>query len=70
MGQQEVYSLLKRNKARWFSSREAIQKLRLSPGSVITSFTKLRKNNLVYSKLELIPGGKNKRKVYFYRYKR
>ena len=42
MGQQEVYSLLKKHKAKWFTSKEIADKLRASVGSVTTCLKKLR----------------------------
>ena len=70
MGQQEVYSFLKRNKTKWFSSRAVIEKLGASPGSAIMSLNKLRKGNTVQFKLQTVDGSTTRRRVYFYRYKK
>jgi len=69
MGQQEVYDLLRKYKNRWLSAREMIDKLKTSPGSVITSLKKLREDNVVSFKFERRPskhGGK--KRVYVYRF--
>jgi len=42
MGQQEVYDFLKKNKRKWFTSREISAALKLSIGSVTMSLKKLR----------------------------
>ena len=42
MGQQEVYTLLKKHKRKWFTSREIASKLSASVGSVTTCLKKLR----------------------------
>jgi len=47
MGQQEVYSFLKDNKGKWFTSREIAEKLDISIGSVTMSLKKLRKTNII-----------------------
>lgn len=67
MGQQEVYSLLKRYKNKWFSSKEVADKLKLSSGSVTVSLQKLKKQNLVYCKLSGTTKSTNKRKFYIYK---
>ena len=71
MGQQEVYSFLERHKNNWFSSKELIEKLKLSAGSITTSLMKLRKGNLIYfeSRIRTIKSGA-KRKVYVYRFRK
>ncbi len=47
MGQQEVYSFLKENKGKWFTSREIAKQLNISIGSVTMSLKKLRKANII-----------------------
>lgn len=47
MGQQEVYSFLKRNKNKWFTSREISKGLRSSMGSVTNCLKKLRKSRAI-----------------------
>ena len=47
MGQQEVYSFLKRNRNKWFSSKEISKGLRVSLGSVMTSLKRLRESRAI-----------------------
>ncbi len=47
MGQQEVYTLLKKHKSRWFTSKEIADKLNASLGSVTTCLKKLRDGSAV-----------------------
>ncbi len=47
MGQQEVYSFLKDNKGKWFTSRDIAETLNISIGSVTMSLKKLRKTNII-----------------------
>lgn len=47
MGQQEVYSFLKRNKNKWFSSKEISKGLGVSLGSVMTSLKRLRESRAI-----------------------
>lgn len=71
MGQEEVYLLLKRNKTRWLSAREIIDKLKKSSGSVITSLQKLRRGKIIsfkFGKRPTKPTGR--RNVYIYRFKK
>lgn len=42
MGQQEVYTFLKRNKGKWFYSKEISKRLGASLGSVTNCLKKLR----------------------------
>ena len=44
MGQQEVYSFLKRNRNKWFYSKEIYKRLRTSIGSVTNCLKKLRES--------------------------
>jgi hypothetical protein len=47
VGQQEVYSFLKRNRKAWFTARQITRRIRLSFGSVVTSLKRLRDSNQV-----------------------
>ena len=51
MGQQEVYTFLKKSKGKWFTSKEIGEKLKLSNGSITKSLMKLRKASLINFKL-------------------
>ncbi len=65
MGQQEVYTFLKKNDGRWFTSKEIANKLNASLGSVTTCLKKLRDSSAVSFKYPNKSGqGKN-----FYIYK-
>lgn len=70
MGQAEVFEFLKKNKNKWFTSRQIADKLKASYGSVSTSLTKLRqteqigfKNNKTNTKIRGRTG------VYIYSHK-
>jgi len=43
MGQQEVFTFLKKNRNKWFTSRQIADKLKASYGSVSVSIMKLRR---------------------------
>lgn len=47
MGQQEVYDFLRKNKNKWFTSRDISEALGVSIGSVTMSLKKLRKTNII-----------------------
>lgn len=47
MGQQEVYDFLKRNKDRWFSSKEISKRSKVSIGSVTNCLKKLRESKSI-----------------------
>ena len=47
MGQQEVYSFLRRNKKKWFFSKDISKKLGVSIGSVTNCLKKLRENKAI-----------------------
>jgi predicted transcriptional regulator len=68
MGQQEIYYFLKKNKTKWFSSKEIATKLNLSIGSVTNGLKKLRENKIIKHKYIKILN--SHRKVYIYKYKR
>jgi Mn-dependent DtxR family transcriptional regulator len=64
MGQQEVYNYLKRNKKRWFLSKDISKGLDVSIGSVTSCLKKLRVSKSINFK-------ETKRKNQFmYRFKR
>jgi len=69
MGQQEVYSFLKKHKGKWFTSKEIADKLESSHGSVTTCLKKLRDSSAIDS--EYGSGtGHNRKNAYVYRFKR
>jgi len=60
MGQQEVYTFLKRNKSKWFTSKSIANKLNSSLGSITTCLKKLRDSSAVSFKYPHKSGqGKN-----------
>ena len=70
MGQAEVFEFLKKNKNKWFTSRQIADRLKVNSGSVSTSIMKLRqseqirfKNNKTNTKLQ------GRRGEYVYRHK-
>ena len=63
MGQQEVYDFLKRNKNKWWTSKEIATQLEASVGSVTTTLTKLRRQRVVRFKNSRI-----KTNMYLYKY--
>ena len=70
MGQQEVFTFLKKYRNKWFTSRQIADKLKVSYGSVVTSIMKLRqseqirfKNNKTVIKIQ------GRRGEYVYRHK-
>ena len=69
MGQQEVYDLLKKHRKKWLSTKEIIDKLRLSSGSVTASLKKLRKAGMVDYKLAKLSKESGKRKVYVHKFR-
>ena len=67
MGQQEVYDYLKKNKKKWFTSKEISQKIKVSLGSVTTSLKKLKHCGLIHFKPNNSkPAGRNS---YQYKFK-
>ncbi len=67
MGQEEVYTLLKRHKEKWLSAKEIAKRLKASSGSVITSLKKLREGKIISFKLAKRIAN---RKVYVYRFRK
>jgi len=47
MGQQEVFNFLKKNRNKWFASRQIADKLKVSYGSVSISVMKLRQSGQI-----------------------
>ena len=47
MGQQEVFTFLKKNRNKWFTSRQIADKLKASYGSVSVSIMKLRQSEQI-----------------------
>ena len=47
MGQQEIYDFLKKNKRKWYTSREISEKLKVSIGSVTNALKKLRRSRTI-----------------------
>ncbi len=64
MGQEEVYSFLKRNKNRWFFSKEISKRLGVSIGSVTNCLKKLRENQAINFK------GTKRKNQFKYKFKR
>lgn len=64
MGQQEVYNFLKKNKGKWWASKEIAKSMDASLGSVTTTLTKLRKRDDVSFKM-----AKDKKNMYMYKFK-
>ncbi len=63
MGQQEVYDFLKKNKRKWFTSREISISLKLSIGSVTMSLKKLRNSKSLKFKMS-----KDRKNTYQYKF--
>ena len=63
MGQQEVYIFLKRNKTKWFLSKDISKRLGTSIGSVTNCLKKLRENNAIKFK------GTKRKNQFKYRFK-
>ena len=65
MGQQEVYTFLKKNRSKWFTSKDIAKKLAASLGSITTCLKKLRDSSSVSFKYP----NKQKQGKNFYIYK-
>ena len=71
MGQQEVFTFLKNNRNKWFTSRQIADKLKASYGSVSVSIMKLRRSgqiNFKKSKLRTQTHGRVGEFVYMYKW--
>lgn len=64
MGQQEVFSFLKNNKGKWFTSKDISGLLKVSLGSVTNNLKKLRKTEKTTIKFKVV-GNK-----YYYMFKK
>ena len=69
MGQQEVYSFLKKHKGKWFTSKEISNNLEASQGSVTTCLQKLRESSAIDYKYPNKTSASRKN-AYVYRFKR
>lgn len=67
MGQQEVYTFLKKNNDKWFTSKEIANKLSASLGSVTTCLKKLRDSSAVSFKYPNKSGRSKNSYVYKFR---
>lgn len=63
MGQQDIYDFLKKNQAKWFTSKELSERLKISIGSVTMSLKKLRESRSVKFK-------QSKRNTFQYMFKK
>ena len=71
MGQQEIYIFLKKHRKKWFFAKEIANKLRVSPGSVLSSLKRLRKAKMVNYKLaKKSTGWLSKRVTYVYGFRK
>jgi Mn-dependent DtxR family transcriptional regulator len=68
MGQQEVYDFLKRNRSKWYTSKEIAKGLKASVGSVTTCLQKLRNGSDIDSHYGN-GAGHNRKNAYVYRFK-
>lgn len=69
MGQQEVYDFLKRNRNKWFTSKEIANLLRASLGSVTTCLKKLRDSSAIDFEYKKRPDSSGKN-IYVYKFRR
>jgi len=70
MGQQEVFTFLKKNRNKWFTSRQVADKLKASYGSVCVSIMKLRLSGQVKFKKNKLHNKKQGRmEVFVYKHK-
>ena len=65
MGQQEIYDLLKKNKTRWFTTKDISKQIDVSIGSITSCVKKMRISNFLNFKEE-----PRKRKTFLYSFKR
>ncbi|HJN57368.1 MAG: hypothetical protein QF436_02210 [Candidatus Woesearchaeota archaeon] len=70
MGQEQVYTFLKKYRNKWFTSRQITDKLNASYGSVGTSLQKLRQSNIIKYKInKASPSKAGRRGLFVYQYK-
>ena len=70
MGQQEVFTFLKKNRNNWFTSRQIADKLKASYGSVSVSIMKLRQSGqITFKKNKLRTKTPGRVEVFVYRHK-
>jgi len=50
MGQRDVYNFLKKNRRKWFSTKELSDRLEISRKCVVSACSRLRKAKMVYHK--------------------
>ena len=50
MGQNEVYQFLKKNKGKWFTSKQIQEAMKTSSSSTSTNLMRLRKHKAIYFK--------------------
>jgi len=70
MGQQEVYNFLKRNRSKWFTSKQVAGKIEASIGSVAVSLKILRESRSInFKMIEVGSPPFIKKRVYAYKFK-
>ena len=70
MGQQEVFTFLKNNRNKWFTSKQIADKLKASYGSVSVSVMKLRQSKQIrFNKNKLRTKTHGRIGKFVYRYK-
>jgi predicted transcriptional regulator len=64
MGQNDVYQFLKKNKGKWFNSKEIAEAIEVGSSSISISLKRLRKHKMV-----LFKKNPEKGSTYLYRFK-
>ena len=71
MGQQEVFTFFKRNRHKWFTTRQIAERLKASFGSVTTSLKIMRESRQVNCKKTIADAHRlGGRMVYTYKFKK
>ena len=71
MGQQEAFAFLKRNRNKWFTTRQITERLKTSLGSVTNSLKILRESKQVNCKKIIVDSYRlRRRKVFVYKFKK
>lgn len=71
MGQQEAFAFLKRNRNKWFTTRQIAERLKLSLGSVTNSLKILRESRQINYKKPVVNSYKvGRREVFVYKFKK